>query len=139
MYSLKRGKNTHAYQITRNRRGIKRFRKSLYINAYEVWTYLCKEYIISLTVLKRNTVLTIILLESKVISLCHHNRARPACTSVQSDQALYCILADQLKILILIFPKNNNDSSKNGDWNISFFKEFCRLRVNHCRNQTTST
>ena len=25
-----------------------------------------------------------------VISLCHQYRARPACTSVQSDQALYC-------------------------------------------------
>ena len=36
--------------------------------------------------------LTIILLELKVISLCHHYRARPVCTSVQFDQALYCWL-----------------------------------------------
>ena len=31
----------------------------------------------------------IIMLELKVISLCNQCRARPACTSVQSDQALY--------------------------------------------------
>ena len=48
-----------------------------------------------------------ILLELKVISLCHQYRARPACTSVQSDQALYCsiLLPDQLKVLILISLK----------------------------------
>ena len=37
-------------------------------------------------------ILTLILLETKVISLCHQNRARPTCISVQSDQALYCWL-----------------------------------------------
>ena len=34
------------------------------------------------------------LLEAKVISLCHQYRARPAFTSVQSDQALYCWLTN---------------------------------------------
>ena len=45
-------------------------------------------------------ILTLILLEPKVISLCHHYRARPACTSVQSDQVI--LLADQLEVPILI-------------------------------------
>ena len=35
---------------------------------------------------KKLRLLTFILLEPKVISLCHQFRARPACTSVQSDQ-----------------------------------------------------
>ena len=39
------------------------------------------------------TIVTLIL-EAKVISLCHQYRARPACTSVQSDQALYCWLTN---------------------------------------------
>ena len=34
------------------------------------------------------------LLEQKVISLSHKYRARPACTFVQSNQALYCWLAN---------------------------------------------
>ena len=33
--------------------------------------------------------ITLILLEPKVISLCHQYIARPACKCVQSDQALY--------------------------------------------------
>ena len=33
-------------------------------------------------------------LELKVIYLCHHYRARSACTHVQSNQALYCWLAN---------------------------------------------
>ena len=41
-----------------------------------------------------NFSLTIILLEPKVISLCHLYRARPACISVQSDQALYYLLTN---------------------------------------------
>ena len=49
-------------------------------------------------------VLTVNQLESKVISLCHQYRARPACTSVQSDQALYCWLANSY----LDIPKINN-------------------------------
>ena len=53
-----------------------------------------------------------ILLELKVISFCHQYRARLACTSVQSDQALYCCL----------FPKI-------GRWFIPF-KKFSRLRGN---------
>ena len=39
-----------------------------------------------------NHVFTIILLELKVISLCHQYRARPLCTSVQSNQVLHCWL-----------------------------------------------
>ena len=38
--------------------------------------------------------LTLPLLEPKIISLCHLYRGRPACTSMQSDQALYCWLAN---------------------------------------------
>ena len=38
--------------------------------------------------------LTLILLELKVISLCHQYRARPASTPVQSDQAVYCWLTN---------------------------------------------
>ena len=34
--------------------------------------------------------LTLILMELKVISLCHHYRARPVCTFVQSDLILNC-------------------------------------------------
>ena len=45
--------------------------------------------------------LTLILSTPKVISLCQQYRVRPVCTSVQSDQALYC-WADQLQVLILI-------------------------------------
>ena len=37
-------------------------------------------------------ILTLIL--PKVISLCHQYRARPTCTTVQSDQALYCWLTN---------------------------------------------
>ena len=45
------------------------------------------------------TKLILILLETKVIGLGHQYRARSACTSVQSDQALYCWLE---------IPKNKN-------------------------------
>ena len=38
-------------------------------------------------------ILTITLLDPKMISLCHHYRDRPTYISVQSDQALYCWLA----------------------------------------------
>ena len=38
--------------------------------------------------------LTFILLELKVIGHCHQYRARPACTYVQFDQALYCWLTN---------------------------------------------
>ena len=36
--------------------------------------------------------LTLILPTPKVMRLCHQYRARPACTSLQADQALYCWL-----------------------------------------------
>ena len=38
--------------------------------------------------------LTLILPTPKVISICHQYRARPACIPMQSDQALYCWLAN---------------------------------------------
>ena len=63
--------------------------------------------------------LTLILLEPKVISICHQYRARLACTSVQSDQALYCWLTNyQLQIIILISLKMIMGSFKR--WIIPF-------------------
>ena len=64
-------------------------------------------------------VFTLILLEHKVICLCHQYRARPACTFVQSDQALYCWLTNSI-FLILLSLKMITDSSKNGRWIIPF-------------------
>ena len=72
-----------------------------------------------------NSKLTLILLEPKLISLCHQYRA---CMPVQSDQALL-LLADHLQVLVLISIKIIMDSSKNGRWIIPFMK-FSRLRVN---------
>ena len=54
--------------------------------------------------------LTLTLLEPKIISLCHQNRARPDCTSVQSDQTLV-LLANQLQVIILISRYMILDSS----------------------------
>ena len=71
--------------------------------------------------------LTLIPLEPKVISLSHQYRARPACISVQSDQAVYCspTLSSHNDI-----RKMKMDSSKNEQkWNIQF-KKFSSLRVN---------
>ena len=56
---------------------------------------------------------------NQVISLCHQYGARPASTSMQSDQALKCWLT------ILISLKMIMDSSKNGGWIIPF-KKFSR-------------
>ena len=50
--------------------------------------------------------LTLNLLEQKMISLCHHYRARSACTSVQSDQALNSWLTNFM--LHFDTPKNDN-------------------------------
>ena len=72
--------------------------------------------------------LSLILLEPKVISLCHQYRAMPVCTSMQHDQALYILLADQLEVLILVSLKVIMDSAKNRWW-INDFKKFRRLRV----------
>ena len=38
--------------------------------------------------------LTLILLEANVFSFCHQYRVRPACTSMQPDQASYCWLTN---------------------------------------------
>ena len=54
-------------------------------------------------------VLTLILL--KLITLCHQYRARSACTSVHSDQALYYWLTN-FQVLILICLKLIMDSAK---------------------------
>ena len=69
--------------------------------------------------------LTLIHLEVKVISLCHQHRARPSCTSMHSNQFLYCWL---INFLIKISLKMIMDRSKNGRWIIPFQK-FSRLRV----------
>ena len=74
--------------------------------------------------------LTLIMLDRKVISLCHQYRARPACTSVQSDiQAglvLYSLLTNFSPV---IFLKLTMDNSKSGRW-ITAFKKCIKLRVN---------
>ena len=57
-------------------------------------------------------ILTLILLELIVVGLCHQYRARPACTSVQSDQVLYCWLTN-FQNLILISLKMLMESVKN--------------------------
>ena len=56
-------------------------------------------------------ILTLILLETKVISFCHHYRT----TSVQFDQPLYCWLTN-FKVLVLFIPKNDN-----GQFNYYYF------------------
>ena len=65
--------------------------------------------------------LTLIPPKSKVISPCHQYRARPACTSVKSDQALYCCLTN-FQVLILIPLNMIKDGSKNVRWIIPFKK-----------------
>ena len=55
-------------------------------------------------------------------SLCHQYRARPACTSVQSDQTLYCWLIN-FKSLKMIM-----ESAEKWRW-ISPFKKFSMKRV----------
>ena len=72
---------------------------------------------------------TLILPTPKVISLCNQYRARPDCTSVQSDQALL-LLADQFRVFILTSLKMIMECSKNRRWIISF-KEFGMVRVKH--------
>ena len=57
------------------------------------------------------SVLTLILLKPKVISLCHQHRIRPVSTSLHSDQAP--LLADKLKVLIIASLKMIMGSSKN--------------------------
>jgi hypothetical protein len=56
--------------------------------------------------------LTFKVLELKALSLCHRYRARPACTSVQSDQALYCWLTKLKNIQIGISKIDNGQSKK---------------------------
>jgi hypothetical protein len=60
-----------------------------------IWNYSCGSCITPIHAkLKRSPVLlTLTLLEPKVISLCHQYKVRSACRSVQSDKALYCWLA----------------------------------------------
>ena len=62
-------------------------------------------------------------------NFCNQYRARPACTSIQSDQGSI-LLADQLQVLILGSLKMIIENSKNRRWIISF-KKFSRLWVKH--------
>ena len=71
---------------------------------------------------------TVILVELNWLVFCHQYRSRPACKSVQFDQALYCWQTifkssswSSLKVIM--------ESAKNGWWIIPF-KKFNRLRVN---------
>ena len=59
--------------------------------------------------------LILILLGPKVISLCHQNRARPACVPMQSDQAVYHF-ADQIIILISL----KNDNGQYQKWKVDY-------------------
>ena len=67
-------------------------------------------------------ILNLNLLDQNLINFSHHYRARSACTSVQSDQILYCWLTN-FKFLKMIM-----ESSKNGRW-IIWLKKISRLRV----------
>ena len=62
--------------------------------------------------------LNFILLEPRVISLCHQYKAMPACTS----------MLNQFEVFILISPKMIMGSSKNGRWIIPL-KKFSWIRV----------
>ena len=55
-----------------------------------------------------------------MIDLCNQYRARPACTNVQSDQALYCWLT----------TSNSNHDDVQFQKMIIPFKKFSRLRLN---------
>jgi hypothetical protein len=68
-------------------------------------------------------------LELKALNLCHQYRARPTCTSMQSDQR--CILlAENFKYIFkLISLKLIMDSPKNGS-GTSPFTIFSMFRVN---------
>ena len=61
-------------------------------------------------------ILNLILLEPKVIRLCHQYRARLACTSMQSDQALYCWQTN-FKVGIMLYKKDNGQFQK---WNVDY-------------------
>ena len=54
--------------------------------------------------------LILILLEPKVISLCHQYRARSVCTSVQSPGSI--LLADQLQVTKMIMGGSKNGRVK---------------------------
>ena len=58
-------------------------------------------------------VLTLLLLEPNVISICQQYRARPACTSMQTDMALYR-WPTNFKLDHLDIPKIIMRSCKNG-------------------------
>ena len=74
---------------------------------------------------------TLTLLEPKAFSLCHQCRARPACTSVQSDQAeaLYCCWLTNFKFSSWYPYKSIMESSEDGR-RIIPVKNFSRWRVN---------
>ena len=73
--------------------------------------------------------LTLTMLELKVTNLCSHFRARPAWTSMQSNQSLYCWLSSSNTHFVkLISAKLIMDSPTNQMWT-SPFKKFSSLRV----------
>ena len=92
----------------------------------EIYTLLYK--FIDLISSNKKSILTLILPTPKVINLCHQYRARPACTDVQSDHALYCWLTN-CQSFILISLNMIMDSAKNVGIIISF-KKFGMVRVN---------
>ena len=61
---------------------------SIWISNFKTWIFVLEQEHHSYFVL------TVILPTPKVISICHQYRARPGCTSVQSDQTLYCWLTN---------------------------------------------
>ena len=77
-----------------------------------------------------NSYIILILLEPKVISLCHHHRARPPCTSMQSEQALYCWLT-KFTFIYIDIPKNDNGQIKKM---ANKFQKFIRLMIKLCIN-----
>ena len=86
-----------------------------------------------LSIVTHYVILTLILPTLKVISLCHQYRARPECTSMQSDQALYCWLTN-FKVFILISLKLTMDSAKMQGWFFFSFKKFGMIRVKTTAN-----
>ena len=62
--------------------------------------------------------LTLILPIPKVISLCQQYRARPACTFLQSDQALFLWLPNCQVLILIILNFTRIDSSK--IWKMDF-------------------
>ena len=103
----------------------------MYVEEIRIWTC-CRSFCWKVCFMF--CTLTFILLELKVISIYHQCGARPAFTTVQTDQALYCWMTN---FLILISLKVVMSTPKNESW-VILFKKFSRLRVNVPLNTVTS-